>query len=152
VRHLFGDESGRQEIGFIVNRRLTRDKPELVQRIVSSLVEAMDTFTGNTDLRIELERRYSRLPDAVIAMQERQFLKYNYRTNVADLKAMAKELRELGWVKEDYSDRIDKYIDFAFLAKATGQSSRSAIDMVVCVRWRMAQHRIEHGRHPRAGR
>jgi NitT/TauT family transport system substrate-binding protein len=122
VRHLFGDESGKQEIGFIVNRRLTRDKPELVQHIVSSLVEAMDTFTGNTDLRIELERKYSRLPDAVIAMQERQFLKYNYRTNVADLKAMAKQLRELGWVKEDYSDRVDKYMDFTFLAKATGQS------------------------------
>jgi len=94
----------------------------LVQKIVSSHVEAMNTFMGNPDLRIELERKYSRLPDAVIAMQERQFLKYNYRTNVADLKTMAKELRELGWVKEDYSDRVDKYIDFTFLAKATGQS------------------------------
>jgi hypothetical protein len=37
------------------------------------------------------------------------------------LKAIAKELRDLGWVKDDYSDRIDKYIDFAFLAKVTGQ-------------------------------
>jgi len=122
VRHLFGDERGKQEIGFIVNRRLTRDKPELVQHIVSSLVEAMDKFMGDTDLRIELERKYSRLPDAVIAMQERQFLRYDYRTNVADLKAMAKELRDLGWVKEDYSDRVDKHLDFTFLAKATGQS------------------------------
>lgn len=123
VRHLFGGESGKQEIGFIVNRKLTRDKPELVQRIVASHVEAMDRFTGDTDLRIELERKYSRLPDAVIAMQERQFLSYNYRTNVADLKAMAKELRDLGWMKEDYSGRIDKYVDLAFLAKATGQST-----------------------------
>jgi NitT/TauT family transport system substrate-binding protein len=122
VRHLFGDKSGKQEIGFIVNRKLARDKPELVQRIVASHVEAMDRFTGNTDLRIELERKYSRLPDAVIAMQERQFLTYNYRTNIVDLKAMAKQLRNLGWMKEDYSDRIDKYVDFAFLAKATGQS------------------------------
>jgi ABC-type nitrate/sulfonate/bicarbonate transport system substrate-binding protein len=122
VRHLFGDESGKQEIGFIVNRRLARDKSQLVQRIVSSLVEAMDIFKGNTDLRIELEQKYSRLPDAVVAMQERQFVKYDYRTNVADLKAMAKELRDLGWMKEDYSDRIDRYIDLTFLAKATGQS------------------------------
>ncbi len=122
VRHLFGDGRGKQEIGFIVNRRLTRDKPELVQHIVSSLVEAMDTFMDNADRRIELERKYSRLPDVVIAMQERQFLKYSYRTNVADLKAMAKELRDLGWVKEDYSDRVDKHLDFTFLAKATGQS------------------------------
>jgi NitT/TauT family transport system substrate-binding protein len=122
VRHLFGNESGKQEIGFIVSRKLTRDKPDLVQRIVSSHVEAMERFMGNPELRIELERKYSRLPEAVIAMQERQFLAYNYRTNVADLKAMAKELRDLGWMKEDYSDRVDRYIDFAFLAKATGQS------------------------------
>jgi NitT/TauT family transport system substrate-binding protein len=122
VRHLFGDESGKQEIGFIVNRSLTRDKPELAQRIVSSLAEAMDMFMSNTDLRIELERKYSRLPEAVVAMQEREFLKYEYRTNVVDLKAMAKELRDLGWVKEDYSDRIDKHLDFTFLAKATGRS------------------------------
>ena len=122
VRHLFGVQSGKQEIGFIVNRRLTRDKPELVQRIVSSLAEAMDMFMGNTDLRIELERKYSRLPDAVVALQEREFLKYDYRTNVADLKAMAKELRDLGWVREDYSDRIDEHLDFTFLAKATGRS------------------------------
>jgi ABC-type nitrate/sulfonate/bicarbonate transport system substrate-binding protein len=122
VRHLFGAESGKQEIGFIVNRSLTRDKPELVQRIVSSLAEAMEMFMSNTDLRIELERKFSRLPDAVVAMQEREFLKYEYRTNVVDLKAMAKELRDLGWVKEDYSDRIDRHLDFTFLAKATGRS------------------------------
>jgi hypothetical protein len=82
----------------------------------------MDMFMGNTDLRIELERKYSRLPDAVVALQEREFLRYDYRTNVADLKAMAKELRDLGWVREDYSDRIDKHLDFTFLAKATGRS------------------------------
>src|SRR5262252_8974512 len=123
VRHLFGDKFGKQEIGFIVNRKLMRDKQPLVQNIVSSHVEAMNMFMGNLNRRIELERRYSRLPETVIAMQERQFLKYDYRTNVADLKAMAKELRQLGWVKEDYSDRIDQYVDFTFLANATGQST-----------------------------
>jgi NitT/TauT family transport system substrate-binding protein len=122
VRHLFGDQQGKQEIGFVVGRRLVRDKPELVQHIVSSLVEAMGTFMGDPDRQIELERKYSRLPDAVIAMQERQFLKYDYRTNVLDLKAMARELQQLGWVKEDFSDRVDNYVDFTFLAKATGQS------------------------------
>jgi NitT/TauT family transport system substrate-binding protein len=125
VRHLFGEESGKQEIGFIVHRKLTRDKPALVQNIVSSHVDAMKMFMGDVNRRIELERRYSRLPDAVIAMQERQFLKYDYRTNVADLKAMAKQLHALGWVKEDYSRRVDAHVDFTFLAKATGQSPAS---------------------------
>jgi NitT/TauT family transport system substrate-binding protein len=125
VRHLFGNESGKQEIGFIVHRKLTRDKPALVQSIVSSHVDAMKMFMNDTDRRIELERRYSRLPDAVIAMQERQFLKYDYRTNVADIKAMAEQLHALGWVREDYSARVDNHIDFTFLAKATGQSLAS---------------------------
>lgn len=122
VRHLFGDESGKQEIGFIVNRKLARDKPALVQNIVSSHVEAMNMFVDNQDRRIELEQKYSRLPAPVISMQEREFLHYDYRTNVSDLKAMAKALRDLGWVKEDYSDRVDKFIDLTFLASATGQS------------------------------
>jgi NitT/TauT family transport system substrate-binding protein len=122
VRHLFSEQQGKQEIGFAVNGRRMRDRPEFVQRIVSSLVDAMDAFTGNTELRIALERKYSRLPDTVIDMQERQFLKYSYRTSIADLKSMARDLRDLGWVKEDYADRVEKYVDFAFLAKATGLS------------------------------
>jgi NitT/TauT family transport system substrate-binding protein len=125
VRHLFGEESGKQEIGFIVHRKLTRDKPALVQSIVSSHVDAMKMFMSDMDRRIELERRYSRLPDAVIAMQERQFLKYDYRTNIADIKAMAKQLHTLGWVREDYSRRVDAHVDLTFLAKATRQSPAS---------------------------
>jgi ABC-type nitrate/sulfonate/bicarbonate transport system substrate-binding protein len=123
VRHLFGGRFGKQEVGFIVNRKLTRDKPDLVSRIVASHVEAMRLFMGNPDRQIEYERKYSRLPDPVIVMQEKQFLQYDYRTNVSDLKAMATELRGLGWVKEDYSDRLEKYLDLSFLAKATGQSA-----------------------------
>jgi NitT/TauT family transport system substrate-binding protein len=123
VRHLFGGKFGKQEVGFIVNRKLTRDKPDLVARIVASHVEAMRLFMGNPDKQIEYERKYSRLPDPVIVMQEKQFLQYDYRTNVSDLKAMAKELRGLGWVKEDYSDRVETYLDLSFLAKATGQSA-----------------------------
>jgi ABC-type nitrate/sulfonate/bicarbonate transport system substrate-binding protein len=122
VRHIYSEARGKQEIGFAVNGRLMRDRPELVQHIVSSVVDAMDTFKSSADVRIALERKYSRLPDAVIAMQERQFLKYDYRTNIADLRNMARELRELGWVKEDYSDRVDKYVNLAFLARATGLS------------------------------
>src|SRR5262245_50776632 len=122
VRHLFGNELGKQEIGFIVHRKLARDKAALVQSMVSSHVDAMKTFMGDVNRRIELERRYSRLPDAVIAMQERQFLQYDYRTNVADLRAMAKQLHALGWVREDYSTRVDAHVDFTFLAKATGKS------------------------------
>jgi hypothetical protein len=93
-----------------------------LQRIVNAHVEAMKTFMDQPDKQVEFEKKYSRLPDPVIAMQEREFLKYNFRTNVADIKTMARELHELGWVKEDFSSKVDSFVDLSFVAKASGQS------------------------------
>jgi NitT/TauT family transport system substrate-binding protein len=118
--HLFGKGYGKQEVGFIVSKKLIQQKPELVQRIVNSYVDAMKTFIDNPDKQIELETKYSQLPAPVIAMQERDFLKYNYKTNVEDIKTMARDLYQLGWVKEDFGNKVDGFIDLSFLAKATG--------------------------------
>ncbi|MGH6703138.1 MAG: ABC transporter substrate-binding protein [Bradyrhizobium sp.] len=118
--HLFGGKYGKQEIGLIVTEKLIKDKPALLQRIVNAHVDAMKTFMGQPDKQIEFERKYSRLPDAVIAMQEREFLRYNFRTNVADIKTMARELHQLGWVKEDFGGKVGSFVDLSFLAKASG--------------------------------
>lgn len=120
--HLFGGNFGKQEVGFIVTEKLIKEKPALVQRIVSAHVDAIKMFMGQPDKQIEFERKYSRLPDPVIAMQEREFLRYNFRTNVADIKTMAKELHQLGWVKEDFGSKVDRFVDFSFVAKASGLS------------------------------
>lgn len=120
--HLFGENFGKQEVGFIVTEKLIKEKPALVQRIVNVHVDAMKTFMGQPDKQIELERKYSRLPDAVIAMQERDFLRYNFRTNIADIKTMARELYQLGWVKEDFGPKVDGFVDLSFVAKASGLS------------------------------
>ncbi len=122
VQHVFDAGSGKQEVGFIVHRRLIQQKPELVQRIVDSHVEAMKLFVGNMDKQVEYEKKYSRFPESVVQKTERTFLRYDYRTNVADLKAMAREMQQLGWAKEDLSPRIDGALDLRFLSKATGQS------------------------------
>src|SRR5215468_4594116 len=121
--HLFGENFGKQEVGFIVPEKLIKEKPALVQRIVNAHVDAMKTFMGQPDKQIELERKYSRLPDPVIVMQEREFLRYNFRTNVADIKTMAKELHQLGWVKEDFGPKVESFIDMSFAAKASGLSA-----------------------------
>ena len=120
--HLFGGSFGKQEVGFIVTEKLIKEKPALVQRIVNAHVDVMKTFMGQPDKQIEFERKYSRLPDAVIAMQEREFLRYNFRTNVTDIKTMARELHQLGWVKEDFGPKVDGFIDLSFVAKASGLS------------------------------
>ena len=119
---LFGGSFGKQEVGFLVSQKLTQDRPELVQRIVQSHVDAMNLFIGKPDMQVKYEKAYSRFPAPVIEMNEGHFLHYNYRTNVADIKTMARELNDLGWVKEDYSNKVDSYIDLSFLTKATGLS------------------------------
>ena len=121
-KHLYGAGSGKQEVGFAVPKKLIKDKPEFVQRIVTAHVQAMNMFMGKPDQQIVYERKYSRLPLPVITMQERDFLRYNYRTNVADIKTIAQDLKRIGWVREDLSDKVDGMIDMSFLEKATGQS------------------------------
>jgi NitT/TauT family transport system substrate-binding protein len=120
--HLFGGNFGKQEVGFIVTEKLIKEKPALVQRIVNAHVDSIKSFMGQPNKQIEFERRYSRLPDPVIVMQEREFLHYNFRTNVTDIKTMARELRELGWVKEDFGAKVDGFVDFTFVANASGLS------------------------------
>jgi NitT/TauT family transport system substrate-binding protein len=87
---------------------------------VSAHVEAMNSFIGQPEKQIEFERKYSRLPDPVITMQEREFLRYNFRTNIADIKTMARELHQLGWVKEDFGPKVDSFVNLDFVAKASG--------------------------------
>lgn len=121
VEHLYDGPYGKQEIGFIVQRKVIESNPELVQRIVDAHVNAMKLFTVSKDKQVEYEKKYSRFPEPVIDMTERQFLQYDWRTNVADLKLMAREMQALGWAKEDVSAQIDKAVDLTFLSKATGQ-------------------------------
>ncbi len=121
VEHLYDGIYGKQEIGFIVQRKVIEKNPELVQRIVDAHVSAMKLFTVSKDKQVEYEKKYSRFPGPVIDMTERQFIQYDWRTNVVDLKLMAREMQALGWAKEDVSAQIDKAVDLTFLSKATGQ-------------------------------
>ncbi len=51
------------------------------------------------DARHELEAKGSRLPVSVLAMTEKQFLKVDYRTNLADVATMARRMHAAGWTK-----------------------------------------------------
>jgi NitT/TauT family transport system substrate-binding protein len=122
VQQLYDGPYGKQEIGFIVRRKFIESNPQLVQRIINSHVDAMKLFVGNMDKQVEYEKKYSRFPESVVIATERKFLRYDWRTNVVDLKTMALDMHSLGWAKENVAPRIDKAIDFSFLSKATGQS------------------------------
>ncbi len=122
VKHLYKGQYGKQEIGFIVQKSLIETNPGLVQRIVDSHVEAMNMFIGNMTAQIALEKQYSRFPPSVIENTEKTYLRYHYRTNVVDLKAMAKQLNMLGWSTQDLSSKVDGMVNLTFLSKATGKS------------------------------
>ncbi len=122
VKHLYKGQYGKQEIGFIVQKSLIEKNPGLVQRIVASHVEAMNKFIGNMSAQIAFEKKYSRFPPTVIENTEKRYLRYDYRTNVVDLKAMAKQLNTLGWANQDLSSKVDGMVNLTFLSKATGKS------------------------------
>jgi NitT/TauT family transport system substrate-binding protein len=122
VKHLFGGPYGKQEIGFIVQGSVIKNKPDLVARMVASIVEAMNMFIGDMDKQVMYEKKYSRFPPSVIETSEREYLRYQFATNVVDLKAMAKEMNALGWMKEDLSSKIDGVLNMTFLSKASGKS------------------------------
>lgn len=121
VKHLYDGAYGKQEIGFIVHKSLIEENPDLVQRIVASHAEAMDTFIDDMKAQIAYEKEYSRFPPSVIETTEGEYLRYHYATAVPDLKAMAAQLHGLGWVKQNLSSQVDGMVDLTFLSKATGR-------------------------------
>ncbi len=122
VKHLYRGQYGKQEIGLIVQKSLIEKNPDLVQRIVASHVEAMNKFIGNMSAQIAFEKKYSRFPPSVIESTEKKYLRYHYRTNVADLKAMAKQLHTLGWSKKDLSSKVDSVVNLS-MAEQKGTTS-----------------------------
>jgi ABC-type nitrate/sulfonate/bicarbonate transport system substrate-binding protein len=120
--HAVNTPAGKQGVGYIVRRRFLKDNPELVQRIVSSQYDAMKQYVGDYAKQVLLEKEFTQLPDDVVKLMQRDLLQYNYRINVSDIKGMAKQMFDLGWVKKDYSDEVEKYIDYSFLERASGKT------------------------------
>lgn len=119
--HMFGQKWGKQEIGFFLHKKLVDEKPELAQRIVSSLAEAIAKLADPT-LRLELEAKGSKLPQPILAMTEKEFLRVDLRTNMSDAKLMAERMHAQGWTKRNIAGELEKNVDFRFLEKATGKS------------------------------
>ena len=121
--HVFDGPAGKQEIGFIVRRDAVEKRPDYVQRIVASHYEAMKGFVGDVPKQIQLELKFLKLPEPVIAMVQRDFLRLDFRTNLPDIALMARQMREIGWAKQDRTADIPKYVNLTFLEKASGEKA-----------------------------
>lgn len=122
--HLYGTGAGRWEIGQAVRRDLVKDKPEFVQRIVASHVDAMRMFVADTAKQIEFEQKESTFPKPVVEMIQKDFLRLTIKVTIDDIKLTAKQMHEVGWAKKDHSADVEKFVDLSFLAKATGMSEQ----------------------------
>jgi NitT/TauT family transport system substrate-binding protein len=121
-QHIYGPGYGRWELGFAVRNDLIRDKPEVVQKSVNSFVGAMKVFSTDMPKRIAYEQRESSFPPGAVALEQREFVQLTSHIVVDDIKRTAKEMAEAGWTKRDLSDQVEKYVNFSFLTKTTGQS------------------------------
>lgn len=92
-----------------------REEPETVRGCKARLADA--------DTRYTLDAKGSKLPPAILPMTEKQFLKVDYRANLADLASMAKRMHAAGWTKRDVSGDIDASADLRILEKVTGKST-----------------------------
>jgi ABC-type nitrate/sulfonate/bicarbonate transport system substrate-binding protein len=120
--HVYGKDAGQWEIGQAVRRDLVRDKPEFVQRIVSSHAEAMKMFVSDVAKQVEFEQREATFPKPVVEMIQKDFLRLTIKVTIDDLKLTAKQMFEVGWAKKDHSAEVEKYVDLSFLAKAMNLS------------------------------
>jgi NitT/TauT family transport system substrate-binding protein len=120
--HAYGPGFGKWEVGFAVRNDLIRERPELVQKIVSSHYAAYRLFENDLPKRIAMEKSESGLSPAAVEMEQRDFYRLSYRVVVDDIKRTAKEMADVGWVKKDLSSEVDKYVDLRFLQKATNLS------------------------------
>ena len=119
--HVYGPGVGRWEVGYAVRKDLVEKNPDLVQRIVSSHVEALGSLMNDVSRQVELEAQESSFPKPAIELVQRDFVKLTYRMSIADLKRTAKQMYDVGWTKSDHSSKVESYVDFRFLEKATGE-------------------------------
>lgn len=122
--HAYGKGAGQWEIGQAVRRDLVKDKPEFVQRIVSSHVDAMKMFVTDVVKQVELEQKEATFPKPVVEMIQRDFLRLTFKVTLDDIRLTAKQMHALGWAKKDHSAEVEKYVDLSFLAKATGLTEK----------------------------
>lgn len=120
--HLYGGERGQWEIGFAVTRRLIEENPDLVQKIVSSHVEAIGKFMDDVEKQVEFEVAEGSFPESIVRIVHPDLLRYTYRIDVADIERTAQMMYEMGWTSRDVSGEVADFIDFSFLEAATGES------------------------------
>lgn len=116
--------SGNVNAQILVQKRLVRERPDTVQRIVASHAEIFDLLRKDRKRLIDAEVKQTGRPAPLV---EELFKNqaYLYEMDVNANKGMAKMMHEVGWTKTDLGAKVEQHMDFSFLEKATGKDRKS---------------------------
>lgn len=113
--------SGIQNVSFAVRKETLERNPQLVQVFVQSHVALLKRIMESPDQLIEDQVRYSGLPRPILE-HDLNNTGFSFHIRVADIKGMANMMHDVGWVKQNRSGEVERYIEWGYLTKATGLS------------------------------
>lgn len=118
--HAKSTRLGHFDVGFLTTRRLAKERPEDLQDVIAAHYEAMRNITTDPTRGLAREVAYAQLPEEVVK-KSYEFLTFDYRVDLAAIRATASAMWDLRLTKQDLSGRVGEYVDLSFLAKAAGR-------------------------------
>lgn len=117
--HATNTPAGQFEVGFVSSRKLLTEKPEAVQPLVNAHFAGVKRIVEEPGHGLARDAKYAELPEPIM-QKTYEFLRFDYRVDLAAIAGMEKMLREVGWTKGDLSGKLKQYVDLSYLAKASG--------------------------------
>jgi ABC-type nitrate/sulfonate/bicarbonate transport system substrate-binding protein len=106
-----------------VNTAFASQHPDVVLNIVRTVVETTDYLNANRDQWISLASAKTGVSPAVV-MEAIKHCSIHYEMPESKTKAFMQGMAGFGVTKKDYSDLVDRYMDYSYLEKATGKNRK----------------------------
>ncbi|MCL6647639.1 MAG: ABC transporter substrate-binding protein [Chloroflexi bacterium] len=110
---------------FATNRETVQSRPEVVLRMVTAYVDAMEQLRSNREFWYQRASQYSGLPIEVVKLSiEGSKSQLDYAIPLEKIVNMTKFLYENGVITTDVSSRVPSAYDYSFLSRVTGKSPK----------------------------
>jgi sulfonate transport system substrate-binding protein len=112
----FGDANG----GLLANTDFLANK-DLATKFMQAYVESIEQMSSDEDAFVSLGKEVAGVTDAV-AREAFRHIRFSYNIDRNAALAAAKLGPQFGYAKQDFSDQVDKMLDFDLLTQVTGKS------------------------------
>lgn len=108
----------------VANRKIAETNPEVTQKVVTAMVEAMEHLSANREKWILTVREFTGL-ESEVATLSLKTVEYDVRLPQETIERMAKFLHRVGILTRDVSAELfPKFYTYRFLEKATGKGAK----------------------------